>query len=325
MAGIICVSTIEFYCGKISMKNNQLLKKLFIAPAIAYFLLFYIGCSTVEETLYLRQAEVKGPLTMAPIHITDSSDIPSITISPTFSYNTTNYFTGNISEYSTLYSLDTILIPSPNSLIWQPSSINAGVNFDFKILKGFALTFGVNYSGQSNFEAWGGNFGIGFFSIKNGGAFRMDVGLQIHTMQYDAYTVSKIVVTDFWGGRDEYISFYHDIDKSTHLDPYITLTFNTSFKTWPVNIFFSGGYVVQTLFSFTPESSYYVYPTFTYKRLDKRGSSTAGFIALTPGIYFNITEVTRVSTGCSFYIETLIDDANPNLFIIPMMQVDFTL
>ena len=288
------------------------------------FPFLFIGCATVDETLYLREAEVSGPLTPAPIHITDTTDIPSITISPTFSYNTKNTFTGNITEFTSLYGLDTFFIPSDNSLVWNVATVNAGVNFDLKLFRGFALTLGVNYSGQQNFDAWGGNFGIGFFSYSTGTAFRMDAGMQIHSMHYDAFTVSKVVVTDIWGDSDTYISFYHDVGESTHFDPYVTLTFNTAFKTWPINIFINGGYVVQTLFSFTPENSYYIYPFSTYHKSDNRGSRTAGFIALTPGIYFNVTDVTRVAAGCSFYFETQINDANPNLFILPMMQVDFT-
>lgn len=300
---------------------QTLIKNIKILFAISFSFLF-IGCATVTETLYLREAEVAGPLTPAPIHITDTTDIPSITISPTFSYNTKKTFTGDIGEYTTLFSYDSSFTPSDNSLEWYVASVNAGVNFDLKILRGFALTFGVNYSGQDNFDAWGGNFGIGFFSYQEGIAFRMDAGLQIHSMKYDAYTVSKVVIDNLFGSDETYISYYHDIGESTHFDPYVTLTFNTAFKNWPVNMFINGGYVVQTLFSFIPETYYYSYPL--YQKTDKRGSKTAGFIALTPGIYFNVTEVTRVAAGCSFYFETQINDANPNLFILPMMQVDFT-
>ncbi|MCW9066707.1 MAG: hypothetical protein OQJ78_10465 [Ignavibacteriaceae bacterium] len=302
------------------MKHSN---KYFTIIIVSAFFLILFGCATVEETLYLREAEVAGPLTTAPIHITDTTDIPSFTISPTFSYNTQKTFTGNIGEYSTLYGLDTSFVPSSNSMNWDVSTITAGINCDLAIFRGFALSFGVNYSGQEYFDAWGGNFGIGFFSYGKGIGFRMDAGLQIHSMSYDAYTVSKVVVSEFGGGREEYISFYHDIGESTHFDPYITLTFNTAYKNWPVNIFINGGYVIQTLFSFSPESSYYYYPT--YHQTDKRGSRTAGFVALTPGIYLNISETTRVLGGCSFYFETQINNANPSLFILPTMQVDFTL
>ena len=301
--------------------NLKIDKKIILFSA--FFLLTLFGCATVEETLYLRQAEVYGPVNPAPVYITDSIVTPSVTISPTFSYSTQSTFTGDIKEFTTLYGLDTSYVPPVNSLVWDMSTFNAGVNIDLALLKGFAITLGVNYSGQNNFDAWGGYFGIGFFTYSNSIGFRTDLGLQIQSMSYDAYTVSRVVVDEFLGGTDTYISFYHDIGESTNYDPYITLTFNTAYKNWPVNIFINGGYVVQTLFSFDPQTSYYYYPT--YRQTDKRGSSTAGFVALTPGLYFNITEVTRVLAGCSFYIETQISDANPSLFIIPMMQVDFKL
>jgi len=297
-------------------------KKQFLS-VLLLITLGLVGCATVEETLFLRQAEVYGPVNPAPIHVTDSIVTPSVTISPTFSYCTQNTFTGNIKESSPFYGLDTSFVPSVNSLTWDISTFNAGVNFDLALLKGFAITLGVNYSGQNNYYLWGGHVGIGFFTYSNGIGFRTDLGLQIQSMSYDAYTVSKVVVDELFGGSETYISFYHDIGESTNYDPYITLTFNTAYKNWPVNIFVNGGYVVQTLFSFDPQTSYYYYPT--YRQTDKRGSSTAGFVALTPGLYFNITEVTRVLAGCSFYIETQISDANPSLFIIPMMQVDFSL
>ena len=299
--------------------------------SIKYFKIIFLcisaltlfGCATVNETLYLREAEVTGPITPVPIHLTDSTDIPSFTISPTFSYNTTKTFTGEVEEYTSLFWLDTSFVPSEHSLTWNVATVNAGLNFDFVILRGFALSFGANYSSQENFSAWSGHFGLGLFSYNKGLCLRLDGGLQFHTMQYDAYTVSRVVIEYWWGDREEHISFYHDIGESTHFDPYMTLTFNTAFKSWPVNIFINGGYVVQTLFSFTPKTSYYYFPM--YSQTDARGSSTAGFISLTPGIYFNFSEVSRVLVGCRFYIETLIDSGEPKSFVMPMMQVDFSL
>ncbi|MCW8805294.1 MAG: hypothetical protein OQK56_02440, partial [Ignavibacteriaceae bacterium] len=107
------------------MKHSN---KYFTIIIVSAFFLILFGCATVEETLYLREAEVAGPLTTAPIHITDTTDIPSFTISPTFSYNTQKTFTGNIGEYSTLYGLDTSFVPSSNSMNWDVSTITAGIN-----------------------------------------------------------------------------------------------------------------------------------------------------------------------------------------------------
>jgi hypothetical protein len=231
--------------------------------------------------------------------------------------------TGEISQYTAFYELDSSFVPSETSLNWNIANITTGIDFDFLISRNFAISFGANYTSKENYNAWGGNFGIGLFSYTKGVALRFDAGLKIQTMNYDAYTVSHIRYSDIFGNEEEYVAFYHDIGESTHFDPYFNLTFNTAYKDWPVNFFINGGYVIQTLFSFEPSTSYFFFGTYTQS--DKRGSSTSGFINLTPGIYFNFGTSSRVLMGSRIYIETQIGEADPNYFIMPMVQVDFTL
>jgi len=286
-------------------------------------LLLFSGCVTLEETLFLREAEVSGTIATAPIHLTDSTDTPSITFSPRFSYSTKNTLIGDIKQRSELYELDTTFVPSENSLTWNIATVNAGLDMDVVLSKSFAIFFGINYSSQNNFKAWGGNFGIGLFGYGNGTAFRLDIGMQLHSMQYNAYTVVRTRTSSLFGGEDEFIGFFQDVGKSTHLDPYFSLTYNTAFKTWPVNLFFNAGFSVQTLFSFTPRSSYHSFGF--YRTTDLRGSSTAGFINFTPGVYFFLGKSNRILLGTHFYIETQIEGADPTLFILPMIQLDFRL
>ena len=279
------------------------------------------GCVSVKDTLYLREAEVTGPIITSPIHLTDSIDIPSFTISPRFSYSSRKNLIGEINQYPSYYFQDTIYVPSEHSLTWDMTSVNAGVDMDITLSKAIAIFMGVNYSSQQSFSDWGGNFGIGFNTFNPGTAFRFDAGLQIHSMQYDAYTVLHRTIEDIWGGSESYTIFYHDVGKSTHFDPFFNLTFNTAYRSWPVNIFFNAGFVFHTLFSFEPRTSYLG----TYIKTDERGSSTAGFINLTPGIFFYFGEANRILLGTRFYIETQISDAEPTYFIIPIVQVDFIL
>ena len=298
------------------MKNRKNI--LFLIALVLYGLLN--GCTTVKDTLYLREAEVMGHIITAPIHLTDSIATPSFTISPRFSYNTQKTLTGEVKQYASYYSEDTIFVPSEHSLTWNMAAVNAGIDMDLAISKAFALSFGVNYTSQENFSEWGGNFGIGFNTFNPGTAFRFDAGLQIHSMQYDAFTVLHRSVNSSFGGSESYTIFYHDRGESTHFDPYFNLTFNTAYRSWPVN---NGGYVIQTLFAFEPRTSYYNFGS--YIKTDERGSSIAGFINLTPGIFFYLGESSRILLGTRFYIETQIRDANPAFFILPMMQVDFIL
>ena len=120
--------------------------KRLINIAVFYFsiiLLVFSGCVTVEETLCLREAEVSGPLTTAPIHLTDSVDTPSITFSPRFSYNTKNTLIGDIKQRSELYELDTTFVPSENSLTWNIATVNVGLDMDVVLSKSFAIFFGI--------------------------------------------------------------------------------------------------------------------------------------------------------------------------------------
>lgn len=292
--------------------------------SVTFIAIYLTGCVTVEETIFLQQAEVTGSVNPPPVHLTDSSDTPSFTISPKFNYNTANTFTGNIEERTGSYILDTILVIPENSLVWDVTTINAGVDFDLALSRSFAISFGALYSTHSNFTTWGGNFGIGFFGYSSGSAFRFDAGIQVNTMKYDAYTVvHRVETSPFGGGTEEYDTYYHDVGKDTHIDPYFSLTYNTAFKHWPINLFVNAGYSVQTLFSFEPRTV--IYHLGSYIRTDLRGSSTAGFITVTPGVYFFVGEKYRALFGTRFFIESLIGEADPKLMIIPMVQFDFRL
>ncbi|MCC7092657.1 MAG: hypothetical protein IT277_00570, partial [Ignavibacteriaceae bacterium] len=45
----------------------------------------------------------------------------------------------------------------------------------------------------------------------------------------------------------------------------------------------------------------------------------------TPGVYFILGEQSRLLVGARFFYETQLKDPSQNLFILPMMQMDFTL
>ncbi|MFC2094804.1 hypothetical protein ACFLSH_04165 [Bacteroidota bacterium] len=286
-------------------------------------LLLFISCVTTEQTLYMQQAEVTGPISQPPIHLTDSTDTPSVTFSPKLSYNTNTTLTGSVDESRGLYGADTFYIPNATSLIWDMQTMYAGLDIDLKVSRTFAISLGVNYSSQPNFNAWGGTVGIGLFSYKEGSAFRFDVGLNIQSMRYDVYTIVSTVTTGFWGGTDEYTGFYWDTGKSTSINPYLNFTYNSAHKSWLVNFFINAGYSIQTLFSFEPRTSIHAFGTYT--RTDLRGSTTAGFFNFTPGIYFFIGESNRILLGSRFFLETQIEGADPTLFILPMIQFDFVL
>lgn len=325
--------------------------KHFFILLFAVMLYIAFGCVTVK-TLYLQDVEVTGPINQSPIHITDSTKTPSFTMSMRFSYNPekeikaksdgtpmvnsqgfyqvdTNYSSGTI-RYTKTPNVNLYPYPGQN-LTWKFATVTAGLDFDFKLSKNFALFAGINYAGGNNKSLWGGTGGIGVFGVSNGMAIRLDAGLHIQSIAYDAYTIAEVTETGIFGTTDEYVLFYHDIDKETYFDPFVNFTFNTAKRNWLLNIFINAGYSVQSLLDFEPKTiDYYWYPLppFMWDETitsDFRGETTAGFIHFTPGIYFNFAEQGRILFGARVFYETQLEEASKNLFILPMMQVDFSL
>ena len=322
---------------------------------ISLTLFFLItGCSKKEivKTFYLQDVEVTGPVNLAPVHITDTFDVPSFTISPRFSYNTQKQILGTVEGHSQVnaqgeFEYETILndedgtvtyreVSGANiydyegrNLKWNTSTLTAGFDIDMKLSKHFALFGGLNYSVQNNKSIWGYIAGLGFFSQKNEMGIRVDGGLHIQNIYYDAYTLVSVT------GDENYILFYHDKDKNAHVDPFVNITFNTAHKEWITNIFINAGFTAQTLSDFEPEKPdanlYLPVPPFLLPVNinrnvivnDLRGESFASFVHFTPGVYFDVTEQSRILVGSRFYFETQIKNSDKNLFVMPFLQVDF--
>jgi hypothetical protein len=204
------------------------------------------------------------------------------------------------------------------------------LDLDFRITRNFALFTGINYAGSSNKSTWGGTAGLGLFGEGNGMAFRLDAGLHFQSINYDAYTIAEITESGIFSSSEEYVIFYHDIDNSTHFDPFVNFTYNSAKRDWVINFFLNAGYSVQTLLDFDPKTvdyDWYFFPPFVYHTTttyDFRGETTAGFAHLTPGVYFNLAEKSRILLGVRFYFETQLKDATKQTFILPLIQVDFS-
>ena len=311
------------------------------------------GCSTVQ-TLYLQEIAVSGPINQSPIHLTDKSKEPSVTISPGISFNTQKELSGSAEGHSLVneegfFQVDTSFFndgsvkytetPGANvfpfegeNLTWNQSGFTAAMDFDFTLTKNLAVFTGVNYSSDDNGGLWGGSAGVGLSGGSDNFAIRFDAGVHIQSIRYDAYTVADVKTESPFGSSDQFILFYHDKGKSTNFDPFFNFTFNSSNKEWLLNFYINAGYTVQTLFDFgpsAPDTRYYnfilFFPFNSTTTEDFRGERKAGFFNFTPGIYFNLGENSRILLGTRFYIETQLESSNPKTFVLPMLQFDFRL
>jgi len=330
------------------------LTRFTIGLSVLIFCLLITGCTNKEivKTFYLQDVKVTGPVNLAPVHITDTSNVPSFTISARFLYNTQKKVQGTVEghsqvnaqgnfEYETIFNDEdgtvtyretqgaNIYDYKGRNLTWNTSSLSTGFDIDMKLTHHFALFGGLNYSVQNNKSLWGYIAGLGFFSNKNGMGIRIDGGLHIQNIYYDANTLVSVT------GDENYLLFLHDKDKASHVDPFVNFTFNTAYKDWAANLFISAGFTGQTLADFEPKDPDpdfylpvppYLIPVNINRHVivnDLRGESFASFVHLTPGIYFNVTDESRILIGSRFYFETQVENADKNIFIIPFAQVDF--
>lgn len=328
------------------------LKQLSVYTCIAISLFLLAACqspATVVTKLYLQDIEVSGPINEPPIHITDSTT-SKVTITPCISFGTKNSLEGRIDGHTLvngdgIFQIDTVYNDNNNTyyfqetpgankyqfkgnnLNWNIAEINAALDLDFKLSKSFALFLGANYAVVNQEPVWGGLFGFGIMSLGEKSAFRLDAGLTIQEIPYEAYTVVTVTETGPYY-TESYVTGYYDVNKTTHFNPFINLVINSANSDWLLNLFLQAGYSTQGLVDFEPEDEVVHDPLF-YNRVyiteDQRGELTIGIINLTPGVYFNLGKTGKLILGARMLWISQIEEADNNFFLRPVLQFSFNM
>lgn len=309
------------------------------------FIIIISGCTTINQTIYLQDIEVTGPMNNPPLNITTDQKQGSFKFSSRFSINNNNKLSGRIEKHSNvnkdgIYRIDTVFDNDGKryyresgentnefrgkNLEWNIPNFLAAFNIDYAAGNHMALNLGMNYSVENHTDFLGGCFGIGFFSEKEGSAIRFDAGVMWQELSYEASTVVVTEETPPFGSSSTTVDFFNDRNKSANWNPYISVTYNTSSKTAPLNFFLSLGYFGQTLFDFEPSNQNPEYYPFgvTAIRSDERGESTTSLINLSSGIFINMTENSKVILGIKLLKETQIEESSKSLFALPVLQLD---
>jgi hypothetical protein len=337
---------------KYSFFYNSFIRIILLTSCNIILLGILSGCNTLRdpstsEAIFLQEIEVTGPINQPPIHLTDSLDAPIITLTPRFSYISQTSIRGQIERHTLvneegIFQVDTFYNNGDytlkettdankynftgKNLTWNVASVYAALDLDYRMYRNFGVFLGINYSVQNRISTWGGTVGIGVFSASSRSAIRLDLGLNLQQIAYDANTV--LVVHTFPTGQenDGDVLFIHDKDKSFQFDPFISVTYNTNHRDWFVNIFINAGYSGQTIVNFaSKDESSKDLSGYRYNTFDLRGESTSGFFNFTPGIYFFVGESGRILFGTRFFFQTNDKSTKPSNFILPMVQFDFTI
>lgn len=298
--------------------------------AIAFSLL---GCAIeVEQTLYLGDVKVDAPIITPPTHLNINKEAGDITISPRFSIltKTDKIISSTGGRYpKTLTFNDSIYYQAKSkNLQWQPYTYTAGLDLDFMLIKGVSVFGGMNLSGGDDKTLLGGNLGIGFHTNNVNPNVRFDFGVTIQEYSFDALTIVHTRTSSFWGTTED-LSFFADRGKVTNINPFATLTINSSYDSCFINWYVAGGYFIQNLLGYEPGSYSYPYfpfvPVFgSYTQVDKRSDLSAGFLYLNAGMAFDLGQHFRLVVSAKM-VDEVSATSGTGFLIIPSAQIDFQL
>lgn len=319
------------------------MEKLSALICAILFIYFLPGCTTINQTIYLQNVKVNGPIKAPPLSITKDKKDEQATISVGMSFHNAKTVNGVVGEHSMVndagfFQVDTVTINGQraykdagtniykytgNDFQWNQPDFSVFLNADLKLSNVFAFSFGLTYMAEHQSDLYGGNFGFGMFSETPRAAMRIDFGLN---WQQTLYEASSVIITYVSGGgsNSNSVTFFEDTDKRTSFTPYITVTYNSKFEDSPVNFFINGGYFTQSLINYSPSTpSRTYYPLgITVITVDKRGEAKAGFLNFMPGLYFKMTNNSRINVGVRFLKETQIESPSKSLFVLPFVQYD---
>ncbi len=201
------------------------------------------------------------------------------------------------------------------NFVWRAPEWQGGVEIDFPLSDGFALTGGMSYVGKADHEFWDQNFGFGFFRQAERWAWRFDVNFGLHRTRYNALIVKREGSFGGDGLRDVYL--FNVSKRQQHYNIALMFTANSHRKDWPFNYFFNYAIGSQRLYDFDED--------FPEVRISSRDSfrNSPTFNTAAGGIYMNVSSMGRILLGARITVFTGKEEqfSAPDVFI----QYDFRL
>ena len=302
------------------------MKRSILNIIVILFSLLTISCANIQQTIYLQDVEVKGPMNPPPIRITKDKSAGTFTISPRLTLNKYSEITGSIGTRKYVSaSQDSIFRSKTDNLLWKIPQVSFGFDLDIAVSNSFAIAGGLNYSVIDQTKLIGGSAGIAFFKEKNGSAIRFDAGILVQELYYDAKTVVETTTEPIWGSPSTSVYYYRDKDKNADIDLYAMLTYNSAIQNFPFNFFLNIAYFSQTILDFNPSTttdiSYLL--VFSEKTTeDARGEASSAYLSATPGIFIDMSEWSRIILGARFMYDIGLDNTSDDLYLLPVLQLD---
>lgn len=288
------------------------MKKIVLPICVVFIFILFSGCSIKEA--YLLRADIDGPASQIPIHLTRSLEKDKVGLSLRVSGNTLQHIDGNVSRRNRNIYTDSLY--AGKNLGWDVSKFTFNVDADFKLGKNIALFGGFDFSESFKDVIIGGNIGLGFVGGDSLNAIRFDAGLRYQNM----------LVKGYYYAEAEFLPFNLDfnyialVDKEDgYFNPFFSLTYNSTHKDWFVNPVFQIGYVSQDLFNIEVGSEAHLFIV----NDDITLKSTISILSLTPGVNIGLGENQNLLIGVRYFHLMSADDLENTSMFLPFAQIDF--
>jgi hypothetical protein len=273
------------------------------------------GC-VVSQQFYLEDAHVSGPMNQPPVYVTRDMKDGQIRVAPHLSYNTDRLLSGKVPESGDMSS-------SMKEITWALPEFTFGVGADFVTGQHTAIAAGWNFGVANGQGSWNGYLGIGLFSEGPEVGIRFDAGVQLRALQHDARVMVVTTSGGIFGSSSVDTGYYHDRGTDRALDFYGALTLNTKFDSWPFNVFLNAALTRQSLLDYSPSTWSEFHPYTYVGSMDINVSSRATFLILSPGVYVELGQNSRLLVGARCAIVLDIQDLKPGTSFSPFAQVEF--
>ena len=294
---------------------------------ITIFTIFLVGCATVEQTIYLGDVDVEGPVVVPPTHLSNTGEAGKFTVSPHVSFLNKKEIIGSTNDrYSQSFRLtdSTSYSTKKDNFYWNVSEYTMGVDLNLQVSNAFSIFGGVDFSGGNGTNSLnGGNFGIGLHSHLKNPNVRIDLGASFQKYNYFAITIVHTKTTYQWGDDVESTEIFGDKGNSVNINPFFTLTINSNNDSSLINYFGTIGFFTQSILNFNPGESHYPFFPLLIEQttIDERANFNNSFFYLNPGISFKIDPQMSVILSAKILADLSIE--KNNVFVVPSIQMDF--
>jgi len=276
------------------------------------------GC-TVRETVYLQELHTRNAVSQPPIHLNVGDSERYVHLSPRVSVSSPREITGDLEGSGPFKTTD-------RNLRWSVPASSFAVDLDWKMSPHLSLTAGVNYANERNEGFWGGNLGLGLLFGGENIAGRLDGGIQLQAISYEAASV-VVVETQSWlsSSTDRSVGYFLDVGRTSAASLYAALTLNSNASQSLINGYAQLAVGSQKLADFHPTQQRIVGPFIDLTYTDARVQSSSTFVMLSPGLYFTLSPSLRLMAGTRLVWELEVAESSPAMLVIPMAQCEVLL